>query len=120
MMNIHTFIQTSLFNIIFLYLSANFTKNHVFGLLDKWIARNVPTAVMGDVNENLGIVKIRPFNKKMKSLGFEQLINSPTCDTGTTLDHIYVNKAMKEKGITTELDAAYYSDHDIISLYIPN
>ena len=78
------------------------------------------TAVMGDVNENLGIVKIRPFNKKMKSLGFEQLINSPTCDTGTTLDHIYVNKAMKEKGITTELDAAYYSDHDIISLYIPN
>ena len=103
-----------------MYLSANFTKNNVFGLLDKWIASNIPTAVMGDVNENLGIAKIRPFNKKMKSLGFEQLINGPTCDTGTTLDHIYVNKAMKEKGITTELDAAYYSDHDIISLYIPN
>ena len=41
------------------------------------------------------------------------------CDTGSTLDHIYVNNAMKMKGITTEIDAAYYSDHDIISLNIP-
>ena len=47
------------------------------------------------------------------------LVKSPTCDTGSTLDHIYVNDAMKLKGVTTELDAAYYSDHDIISLYIP-
>ena len=47
------------------------------------------------------------------------LVKSPTCDTGSTLDHIYVNDAMKLKGTTTELDAAYYSDHDIISLYIP-
>ena len=84
-----------------------------------WIENDIPTAVMGDVNENLGVLKIRPFNKKMSSLGFEQLIKNVTCDTGSTLDHIYVNDAMKLKGITTEIDAAYYSDHDIISLNIP-
>ena len=47
------------------------------------------------------------------------IVKRPTCDTGSTLDHIYVNDAMKLKGTITELDAAYYSDHDIISLYIP-
>ena len=34
-------------------------------------------------------------------------------------DHIYVNNPMKTKNIFTEIDAVYYSDHDIISLYIP-
>ena len=79
----------------------------------------MPTAVIGDINENLGSMRIWPFNKKMCLLGFEQLIKTPTCDTGSTLDHIYVNDAMKIKGITTEIDAVYYSDHDIISLNIP-
>ena len=83
-----------------------------------WIEKDLPTAVIGDVNENLGSMKIRPFNKKMCSLGFKQLIKNATCDTGSTLDHIYVNDAMELMEITTEIDAAYYSDHDIISLNI--
>ena len=84
-----------------------------------WIEKDVPTALMGDVNENLGVMKIRPFNKKMSSLEFEQLIKNVNCDTGSTIDHIYVNKSMILKGITADIDAAYYSDHDIISLNIP-
>jgi hypothetical protein len=48
-----------------------------------------------------------------------ELIKDVTCDTGGTLDHIYINNAVKLKGITTEIDAAYYSDHDIIFLNIP-
>ena len=34
------------------------------------------------------------------------------------IDHIYVNDAMKDQGVSTEIDTAYYSDHDIISLNI--
>ena len=111
--------KTRQFHIIFLYISSNYDKNDLFALLHMWIEKDTPTAVMGDVNENLGGMRIRPFMKKMYSLGFEQLIKNVTCDTGSTLDHIYVNDAMKLKGITTEIDAAYYSDHDIISLNIP-
>ena len=84
-----------------------------------WIENDIPTAIIGDVNENLGGLRIWPFNKKMRSFGFEQMIKNVTCDTGSTIDHIYVNNAMKLKGISTEIDAAYYSDHDIISLNIP-
>ena len=110
--------KTDQFHIIFLYLSSNYNKEELFQLLDMWIEGDVPTAVIGDVNENLGIFKKRPLAKKMLSLGFEQLIKEPTCQTGSIIDHLYVNDAMKGKGISTDTNAAYYSDHDIISLYI--
>ena len=87
-------------------------------MLDNWIDKDFPTAVIGDVNENLGKLKKAPFSKKMKSMGFEQMIKEPTCETGSIIDHLYVNDAMKVIGISTDITAAYYSDHDIISLYI--
>lgn len=110
--------KASQFHIIFLYLSSTYDKDDLFALLEKWIEYDVPTAIIGDVNENLGSLKIRPFQKKMQFFGFEQMIKNVTCDTGSTIDHIYVNNAMKCLGITTETNAAYYSDHDIVSLNI--
>ena len=74
-----------------------------------WIESDTPTAIMGDVNENLGVLRIRPFNKKTNSLGFEQLIKSVTCDTGSTLDHIYINNAMKLKGSVVLLPHTFFS-----------
>ena len=59
------------------------------------------------------------FARRMASLGFSQLIKESTCDTGSIIDHLYVNDAMKDKNISTSIDAAYYSDHDIISLLVP-
>ena len=114
------FFKTSHFNIIFLYLSSNYKKSEVFQLLDGWIEDAVPTAVMGDVNEILDGVPSTPFSRKMSSLGFEQLIKEPTCTTGNLIDHIYINTAMKSLGVHTKIDAAYYSDHDIISLCVKN
>ena len=52
-------------------------------------------------------------------MGFEQQIKEPTCVTGSLIDHVYVNNAMKTKEIFSEINAVYYSDHDIVSLYIP-
>jgi hypothetical protein len=114
------FFKTRHFNIIFLYLSSNYKKSELFELLDGWIEDSVPIAVMGDVNENLDRLPTVPFSRKMASLGFEQLIKEPTCTTGNLIDHIYINAAMKSLKVYTEIDAAYYSDHDIISLCVKN
>ena len=110
--------RTTYFHIIFLYLSKNYNKVELFEFLDNWIDMDFPTAVIGDINENLGLFKKAPFKQKMISKGFQQLIKEPTCTTGGLIDHIYANSAMKALGIDTEIDAAYYSDHDIVSLCI--
>lgn len=50
--------------------------------------------------------------------GFSQLIQKATYDDGTLIDHIYVNQVMSELGSIAEQEAAYYSDHDIVTLFI--
>ena len=47
------------------------------------------------------------------------MIQESTCDTGSVIDHIYVNDAMKLLDINIQKDSAYYSDHDIITINIP-
>ena len=111
-------LKTEYFHIMFLYLSKNYNKEEFFKFLDKWIVSDVPTAIIGDINENLGLFKRAPFMNKMISIGFQQLIKEPTCTTGAIIDHVYVNNAMKALEVYTEIDAAYYSDHDIISLCV--
>ena len=81
--------------------------------------KDVPIAIIGDVNENLEKMKKQPFLNKMTSMGFEQQIKESTCQTGSLIDHLYLNNAMKAKNISTTVDAVYYSDHDMVSLYIP-
>ena len=108
-------LKTSYFNIVFLYLSQECTKDNVFTLLNNWINNETPTTVMGDVNENL---LDSCFEKFMKSKGFSQMITKPTYKYGSTIDHLYVNEAMKQKNIFCEQNCCYYSEHDIISLYI--
>ena len=110
------FLKTSHFSIIFLYLSQNYNKDSVYNLLENWIQNDVATVVMGDINENL--YENSMFEKFMKIKGFAQLINEPTFIAGSLLDHLYVNKAMKEKNIFFEKNSCYYSDHDAITLYI--
>ena len=110
--------KTKDFHIIFLYLSSNYKKDCLFSLLDRWIEKDVPTAVLGDVNENFKLKKAA-FTKMMNTKGFHQLIKESTCDSGSIIDHLYINDAMKAKEISTSIDAAYYSDHDIISLLVP-
>ena len=113
-------LKTSQFCIIFLYLSKTYNKEDLSILLDAWIDADVPCAVIGDINENLmKLTKSTKFEKMMRERGFQQLIKEPTCETGSMIDHIYVNPAMATKNVVTHVDAAYYSDHDILSLHIP-
>ena len=109
-------LKTSHFNTIFLYLSQNYDKDSLFALLEDWIQDDIPTTVMGDVNENS--LESSVFEKFMMSMGFTQLIQEPTFIAGSLLDHLYVNKAMKKKNIFFDKNSCYYSDHDVISLYV--
>ena len=116
--------KTKDFHIVFLYISSNCKKACLFTLLDSWIEKKVPTAIMGDINENfLKGEKLKKANTRFVNMmtlrGFQQLIKEPTYISGSVIDHIYVNDAMEAQGISTQIDGAYYSDHDILSLFIP-
>ncbi len=76
-----------------------------------------PTAVIGDVNwEHSNNIKMKHL---MEIRGFHQLIKKPTFEKGSLIDHIYVNECMNGINIFTEQVAAYYTDHDIVTLFIP-
>merc|ERR1712051_1053744 len=108
--------KTRYFNIIFLYLSNDYNKQNVFHLLDNWIQVQTPTAVMGDINEDA--LENSMFQNFMRSKGFNQMIDKPTRSSGKLLDHIYVNDALDKIGFTTQVDSCYYSDHDIVTIYV--
>ena len=108
--------KTDKFDIIFLYLSNNYNQQYVSSLLNKWIQIQRPTAVIGDVNENC--LEESKFEKFMKEKGLYQMVDGPTCETGSLLDHIYANDALDQIGFSIQIDSCYYSDHDIVSLYV--
>ena len=78
-----------------MYLSQGYKKNSVNDLLNTWIQPNTPTALLGDMNED--IFRNSYIQNFMATKGFSQLINKPTCTTGSILNHIYVNDLMSKK-----------------------
>ena len=109
-------LKTNQFDVVFLYLSNNYDKNLVQSLLNSWIQVDIPTIVMGDINENF--FENSSFKEFMSTKRFQQMIEKPTHIKGSTLDHIYINQLMSEKDVFVEQNCCYYSDHDIISLYV--
>ena len=108
--------KTNEFDIIFLYLSKNFDQDSFFTQIDSWVDNAKPMAVVGDVNWDFS--NNTAMKKFMRERGFSQLIQKPTYDDGTLIDHTYVNQVMNEMGTIAEQEAAYYSDHDIVTLLI--
>jgi hypothetical protein len=101
---------------IFLYRSQNCEESHLCSVLETVMKENVPIVVMGDVN--IDSKKKSVLYNYMTAKGFTQKINTPTCDTGSTLDHLYVNKEMTSLPFQVKQRPVYYSDHDIICLQI--
>ena len=104
------------FDVISMYLSSGCNKEEIFGHLETWIDTGRPTAIMGDFNINYS--RDDKLIGSIEKLGFLQLIQEPTRVSGSLIDHIYVNEALKLLGVFTQQDSAYYSDHDMITLYI--
>ena len=101
---------------IFLYRSQNCDESQLCSVLESVLKENVPIVVMGDMN--IDLEKRSVMYNYLTAKGFTQEIKMPTCDTGSTLDHLYVNKEMKSFSLKIKQNPVYYSDHDIIGLQI--
>ena len=76
-----------------------------------------PTLIIGDFNDDLLKTKEAHIDTLFSTFHFKQLVNSPTTDHGSLLDHVYYNND-KEHNITIEVKDTYYSDHDLIMIYL--
>ena len=74
--------------------------------------QNVPTCVVGDFNEDVSVTSNTHCCTMLKLQGFQQMINKPTHDTGTIIDHAYVSQIVNT--IQTDVTDCYYSYHDCI------
>ena len=74
--------------------------------------QNVPIYVVGDLTEDASITSNTCWCTMFRSQGLKQMINKPTHDSGTTIDHVYVLHTLNT--IQTDVTDCYYSDHDCI------
>ena len=77
----------------------------------------IPSIILGDFNEDLLTKSDLRLPNLMSSHGYSQLVQSPTTDNGTLIDHVYYNKPLE--CCTVQVIDAYYSDHDIIHCSFP-
>ena len=49
---------------------------------------------------------------------FSEMLENPTHDSGSHIDHLYVSSELKKLKIFSEQHSVYYSDHDIITLFV--
>ena len=72
---------------------------------------SIPMCVLGNFNEDILMGKDTHCHTKLQSMGFKQMVNKPTHDSGTIIDHVYVTNSLK---IVTDVTDCYYSDHDYV------
>ena len=51
-----------------------------------------------------------------RSQGFQQMVNKPTHDRGTIINHVYMSQTLCT--MQTDVTDCYYSDHDCILYWI--
>ena len=103
-------------DLIFVYISNKCDRAQLLILFDILINVNEPTLVIGDFNEKYSEKSNVAMSLKEKR--FTQHMNEATHDKGNTIDHLYVNESLLRKGCFTERNPSYYSDHDILSIYV--
>ena len=83
-------------------------------LMDEFLSnlpQIVPTIILGDFNHDLLSTSTSSrLLQLMSSKGFSQLVQVPTTDSGSLLDHIYCNSV--DVDIYADVVDTYYSDHD--------
>ncbi|KAH3830274.1 hypothetical protein DPMN_103515 [Dreissena polymorpha] len=72
------------------------------------IPHNEPCMILDDMNEDALATTHGPIQTALKSLHFQQVVQSPTHRSGACLDHIYTRKI---DCMDTCVSATYYSDH---------
>lgn len=77
---------------------------------------DIPTVVLGDFNEDLLQKPDSRVLRLMSSNGYEQLVQSPTTDRGTMIDHVYYNRP--SANTVVQVRDTYYSDHDTVCMSV--
>ena len=107
--------------LILLYRSPSIPVDSFVNVLTSLLSRiqvdTIPTIVMGDMNDCLLNKLNSKVNNVMSSSGFTQLVQSPTTDYGSLIDHVYYNGTLD--GVIAEVSDTYYSDHDTVFVSIP-
>ena len=88
--------------------------NHMLEIIAQF--QHVPTCIIGDFNENVSITLNVHCCKMLRLQGFMQMINKPTHDSGTIIDHVYVSQTVNT--MQTDVTDCYYSDHYCIPCLI--
>ena len=69
--------------------------------------------ILGDFNENLMVAN--SIRTQMEKHGFSQVVNEPTTEKGTLIDHIYI-KDIDTKNICINIMPTYFSYHECVEL----
>ena len=73
-------------------------------------SQHVPTCIVGDFNEEVSITSNTCCCTMFRLQGFKQMVNKPTHDSGTIIDHVYVSQTVNT--IQTDVTDCYYNIHD--------
>ena len=84
--------------------------NHMLEIIAQF--QHVPTCIVGDFNEDVSITSNTCCCAMFRLQGFKQMVNKPTHNSGTIIDHVYVLqyiqcKQMSETAITVIMIAFY-------------
>ena len=82
--------------------------NHMLEVITQF--QHVPTSIVGDFNEDVSVTWNTHCCTMFRLQGFEQMVNKPTHDSGTIIDHVYVSQTVNT--IQTDVTDCFYSDHD--------
>ena len=74
---------------------------------------SLPCVILGDFNEDVLLHTNSRIVSFMSSHGYTQLVNSPTTNRGTLINHVYGNASLPSNTVIQVQDT-YYSDHDTV------
>ena len=84
--------------------------NHMLEIIAQY--QHVPICIVGDFNEDESITSNTCCCTMFRLQGFKQMVNKPTHDSGTVIDHVYVLQTVNT--MQTDVTNCYYSDHGCI------
>ena len=104
---------------VFLYLSEGFDCHLLTPKLEEWIAdQQKRIAIIGDTNIDY-LQKKHKLPKFLEHKNFKQIVQEPTHELGGLLDHVYINPKLMNDEYQISQRCTYFSDHDVITLFLP-
>ena len=70
-----------------------------------------PVCIVGNFNEDIFVDNNCHCYTKLINLKLNQVVNIPTCDSGTLIDYMYISSHLTCRSTVTD---CYFSDHDFV------